>query len=418
MQELADTPALGRSSLKAALDSHDWLRVGIKALVLLYVLILGYAFMRSPDLANFLGLDFLTFWAASHLTLGGDATAPFDPVQLRAAAQVALPALDRPLLWHYPPTFQLIALPLALIPYVPASIAWLAATFLAYIGAMRRLVSHRDLLLLIAAFPAVVVNLRVGQNGFLSAALLAGAIAFLRTRPAVAGVLIGLLSYKPHLGLLIPLALLCGRQWTALFAAALTVVAFTAASAAILGLDTWPTFFNSLTEIGQRLDDGTIKWRMIPSVYIGLRIAGLDTGAAYAAHIAAAAFATLSVVWAWLRRVPFELAAAVLVSATVLVPPYIFDYDLTLLAIPIMILVSDGARRGWLAGERVVLALAWFSPILHTLNLQKYGISLEPLCLIALLVIALRRAVVFADEYGASTYDRRLRSTRHQPATS
>ena len=416
MQELANSSAFTGATFRAALHSHNWLRVSIKALVLFYLLILGYSFIKSPDLASFFGHDFLTFWAASYLTLSGDPVAPFDALQLLRAAQLALPDFDRPLLWHYPPTFQLIVLPLALLPYVPASIAWLVTTFLAYLAAMRRLVSHRDLLLLAAAFPAAVVNLRIGQNGFLSAALFAGGIALLRTRPVVAGVLFGLLSYKPHLGLLIPIALLCARQWTALFAAAMTVIAFAATSVAVLGLDTWLAFLNALTQVGERLDDGIVKWRMMPSVYVGMRVSGFGTAPAYAAHLAVAAFATIAVLWAWLRRVPFELAAAVLVSATVLVPPYIFDYDLTLLAIPIMVLATDGARRGWLKGERAILVVAWFSPILHTLNLQEYGVSLAPLCLIALLVIVLRRALVFADAYGASAYDRRLQPAQRRAA--
>ena len=55
------------------------------------------------------------------------------------------------------------------------------------------------------------VNVGHGQNGFLTAALLGGALHWLDRRPWLAGVLIGCLAYKPQFGVLIPVALLAGR---------------------------------------------------------------------------------------------------------------------------------------------------------------------------------------------------------------
>ena len=65
-------------------------------------------------------------------------------------------------------------------------------------------------LLIAAAFPAVFVNIGHGQNGFLTAALLGGALHLLDRRPWLAGVLFGCLAYKPQFGVLIPFALLAG----------------------------------------------------------------------------------------------------------------------------------------------------------------------------------------------------------------
>ena len=79
-------------------------------------------------------------------------------------------------------------------------------------------------LLLALAFPAVYVNLAHGQNGFLSAALLGGSLLILDQRPKLAGVLIGLLAYKPQFGVLIPLVLIATGRWTVIAAAAATVL--------------------------------------------------------------------------------------------------------------------------------------------------------------------------------------------------
>ena len=57
-----------------------------------------------------------------------------------------------------------------------------------------------------------------GQNGFLTAALIGGRrCCNWRTRPLLAGLLLGLLTYKPHFGLLFPVALIFGGYWRAFF---------------------------------------------------------------------------------------------------------------------------------------------------------------------------------------------------------
>ena len=73
--------------------------------------------------------------------------------------------------------------------------------------------SRSGWLLLALAFPAVFINLGHGHNGFLTAALFGGALATLERRPLVAGMLFGLLAYKPQFGMLIPLVLLATGRW-------------------------------------------------------------------------------------------------------------------------------------------------------------------------------------------------------------
>jgi alpha-1,2-mannosyltransferase len=62
-------------------------------------------------------------------------------------------------------------------------------------------------LLFIIISPAAVGNIFMGQTGFISAALLTAGLQLASTRPIAAGALLGLLSYKPRLGALVPIAL-------------------------------------------------------------------------------------------------------------------------------------------------------------------------------------------------------------------
>ncbi|WP_164076627.1 glycosyltransferase 87 family protein, partial [Stenotrophomonas maltophilia] len=68
-------------------------------------------------------------------------------------------------------------------------------------------------------FPAVLVTLGHGHNSFLSAGLIGFGLVLLARRPALAGVLIGLLAFKPQFGLVLPVVLVLGGHWRAALSA-------------------------------------------------------------------------------------------------------------------------------------------------------------------------------------------------------
>ena len=133
-----------------------------------------------------------------------------------------MPGIKYLFAWHYPPVFHLAVLPLALLPYLWSYALWAAGTLALYLAVLRRLVPGPYTVWLLLAFPAAFLNVMHGQNGFITVALLAGAVMTLERRPWLAGLFIGLLCYKPQLGLLLPLVLLAGRHWIAFLSAALT----------------------------------------------------------------------------------------------------------------------------------------------------------------------------------------------------
>ena len=339
-----------------------------------------------------IGYDFLTFWSASQLAIDGEPAAAFDVEKLFEVEQATVPGIDKPFLWHYPPTFQLVTLPLSLVPYLPSYLIWASLTLLAFVLVIRKIAPSPRTPWIVLAFPGTYINFLQGQNGFLTAALFGGAILCLEKRPILAGVLIGLLSYKPQLGLLIPLALIFGRHWTAFFSAAVTTVIFAAAATLAVGTESWVAFWNNMPVVRIVVEQGLLPWTEMPGLYTTLRLLGSPSAPAYVAQLILGLGVAAAVAWVWSRKVPTPIAAAVLVPGTILVTPYSFNYDLTLLAVPIALLAWDGYRNGWLRWEREVLALVWLLPFVMAPIAIVTSLQVGFIGLAAMFAIALRRA--------------------------
>jgi alpha-1,2-mannosyltransferase len=272
---------------------------------------------------------------------------------------------------------------------------WLAASFAAYLAAIRAILPGKETLLIAAAFPAVFVNIGHGQNGFLTAALLGGALQLLDRRPWLAGMLIGLLTYKPQFGVLIPIALLAGGRWRSIGAAVATVAALLALSFATLGGGVWQAFAYSMNFTQTVvLEQGGTGWEKIQSVFSAVRMWGATVHAAYAVQLALGLCLAASLAWLWRSDAAFELKAAALVTGSLLATPYVLDYDLVVLAVAIAYLARYGLARGFRDFEISLLAAAWMVPLLSRGIAGATGIPLGLVVLSTLYVFTLRRAVL------------------------
>ncbi len=339
-----------------------------------------------------LGSDFVQYWATSALALAGEPAAAYDPVRLLAAEHAAIGAETIAIPWHYPPSFMLVVLPLSLMPFVVALVAWLAIPLAAYAIVLRRAAAGGLALALGLLFPAVTHSLGSGQNGLISAALLGGGLLLLAPRPLLGGALLGLLSYKPHLAALIPVALIAGGHWRALAGAALAALGLAAASILAFGLEPWFAFAADLTGGAQGTPASARTWARMPTLFITARMAGAGAAAAFAVQALASAAALGAVVWAWRARLDLPLRGAILACAIPVFTPYAFEYDLAMLALAFVWLARDAAMaEGWRPGERLILALAWLTPMAWVVS-DWGGQQPGAVVVLLLLGVAVRRA--------------------------
>src|SRR5581483_976207 len=333
-----------------------------------------------------IGTDFSDVYAAGTYALEGKAALAFDaPSQYAREKKIFGPAT--PFYgWHYPPLFLLLAAALALLPYLPALALWQGASLALYLLSMRAILStsppwgedrgegvrtnrhgvppHPNAsrptspdgrgkeispatdhlwLLLALAYPAVFVNLGHGQNGFLTAALLGFALAQLERKPIAAGVLFGLLAYKPQFGVLIPLVLIATGRWKSFAAATVTVALLVIAATAVFGMEVWPAFLKGARFTREVvLESGNTGWEKIQTVFSWVRMWGGGVAPAYALQTIVTLAVAVATVWLWRSAASFPVKAAGLIITSLLTTPYSLDYDLMALAPAIAFMAVEG----------------------------------------------------------------------------
>jgi hypothetical protein len=311
---------------------------------------------------NGLGIptDFVNVWAAGRLVLDGHPALAYD-WDVQKQVELALLGQDFPgyFAWHYPPPFLFVASLLAQFPYPVAFISWVSVSFVPYVAMMRAIVGRSFGLMLGIAFPMVFNNTLVGQNGFLTASLIGGTLYLMPARPILAGICLGLLSYKPQYGLLFPLALIAASQWTVFFTAGVVAAAMAFASWLAFGTESWQAFFHWMPMFSQAfLTEGKATWWKLQSLFSLVRYFGGTEQLAWIFQWILTGMVATGLVLMWRSRVSYCLKAAALAAGTLLTTPYLFMYDMMVLAVPVAFLVRLGLENGFRPYELPALGCA------------------------------------------------------------
>jgi hypothetical protein len=304
--------------------------------------------------------DFINVWSAGKLALQGHPAQAWDWA-IQKQVQLGVLGQDYPgnFAWHYPPPFLMVAEQLARLPYRAAFAGWVALSFVPYLLAMRAIVGRPFGLLLAAAIPVVLTNTLVGQNGFLTASLIGGALLLLPSRPVWAGICLGLLSYKPQYGLLFPLVLIAAMQWRVVISAGVTTLLLAGASWLAYGSESWQAFFHWMPMFSQAfLTEGRAPWGKMQSIFALVRYLGGSEPLGWTFQWIMTAAVAVVLVMLWRSRVRYEWKAAGLATGTLLVTPYLFLYDVMVLAIAVGFIVRVGLAEGFARYELPGLGLA------------------------------------------------------------
>ncbi len=341
--------------------------------------------MLAADQAYHFG-DFFALWTSAVITHAGDAAVNFDADALHVR-QVALgmnPEGYNP--FPYPPSLLLALGPLGRLPLHQAFYVFMVPSFAAYLLAMSA-GRWREWWWTLGACiaPATGITLISGQTGFLSGALMVGGLRLLPSRPALAGVLFGLLAYKPQLGVLVPVALVAMGAWRAIAAATATFLVGALVSGFVYGFSLWGLWAHSIFEYATRFHPVV---GYMPTIYANAIMLGAWRSVAWIAQLAVSIPVGVVVWRAWARGYS-DRAAALLVVGTYLATPHAFNYDMPMMTLALVWYFVERFRgqERFDVGELVALLLAFTMPLIM-LNLKPVGMPMSwaPLGMMFLLI--------------------------------
>ncbi|MCB2049697.1 MAG: DUF2029 domain-containing protein [Novosphingobium sp.] len=384
------------------LREANWLKSRTRGYLLLFAVInlAGLVFLvatsdNGVDRNGFLlGTDFLSFWTSGHMLQHGGAV--YDQAAHIAAQNEYFVQKDGAFTaFFYPPSFLPFCWPLGFLGHFPALAAWLVTTGAFYIAVVSAWLREYRLFqpsrwLLIAAFPPVLITITHGQTSFLVAGLLGLATLLVPRAPVLSGALFGLATIKPQLGLLVPIALLLTGEWRVIVAAAASTIALALVATLLFGTDQWGQWMDLSTAVQDTMGLGGVEFAKMMSVFAAARLVGLPIPLAYALQIAV----SLGVIAALARatwRVEWSPAiGAAMLAGAPLATPFVLDYDLVLLAFPLIWLATRTDRQPW---ERLVIALTFAAPAFARPLALSAAIPIMPLVLLVLFALVVRRAI-------------------------
>ena len=311
-------------------------------------------------------VDFYSFWNSSRLILDG-----------RIAEVYGLqPSTLGPLMpLAYPPAFLLLIWPVSLIPFAPSFVAWVIGTGALYVAASRA--PWR----VAAGNPSAMMNAMVGQNGFVTSAIMLFGLNLLARKPAAGGAILGLMIIKPQLAVLLPVAVIASRSWRAIPAAVTTVLTTCSAAYWIFGTEAYRNFWTALQQYQDLLVAGRWPWEKLASIFALAMWCGAGEAIAWSLHAGVAVAAAVLAWRAW--RDDWEAKIPVIAGGSLLVSPYLFTYDAVLLVAPLAWLAEK--RPAWALGIALLSAL----PLAQALGLH-WGPNTTPLAAVLSLVLMAR----------------------------
>ena len=318
------------------------------------------------DFSNIVVSDFMNDWTAAHLVQMGDVATIFNPKAYSAFMDALWGAPVEWHVWSYPPHLLLLIPPLAHFSYPVAWLLWSMLGLLGYYAVLRLAAPTvpKAWQILLTFSPAAMVCLLHGQTGLFCASFLLGGLFLLPKRPYLAGILFGLLTLKPHLGvLLVPLLLMRG-EWKAIATASLTAATLILMSILSFGVEPWLAYFTTTREIhvGFLEDFHGFYLNMMPGIIPALRALGVSMEAAWPIYAVLAIPSAIAALWLVKREGLSPRAVFAFALVTLIATPYGFNYDMTSISLAMGIYLLHQSTQT--ARALTLYRLLWLAPAL------------------------------------------------------
>ncbi len=362
--------------------------------------------------------DFVVFWPAAKAILDGNMISLYVGDGMHDAMLHYNPenALER-LTWQYPPYAGLLFSPIGLLPFPVAYMTWFVLGVAALAGSLTVAnVDRRAIIVLLLTSPVFLAFI-TGQIALFITSLMLLSVFWAKSRPILAGLAAGLLTIKPQLGIFLPFVFIAGGHWRAFASAAVFSLMLWLGSLALLGVDVWVAFFERIGLVSDMVSEGVMPYGKMLNVYAASNFALLPQAAAYAIIAIAAVAAVFAVIWTCRKTENPRWRYAVLATATLLVTPYSWYYELALILPAVWFALEHGYRNGWLEYERESVAILFALSVSLPGPELTAGVSVPFLVMIAASVIVIRRVKFeLTEKSGNSPVDSSLSTAPLQEA--
>lgn len=353
----------------------------------------------NPESGHYIR-DFLHFYTQGLVVREHDRVALYDINAMAATAERAAPEIPKQL---YPPVYGpqvgFLFAPLTALPYVTALYLWLFITIVAYAACVYALIREHSALrhdvatvvTLALGAPGLHFTLSFGQASIVGLACVTAMwIALRRGRLFAAGIALGVLAYKPPLGLVAAVVFVCRREWRVVAGAVAAVAVQMLVSALYWGPGIFVDYANALLRLPEYIGAMEPHPELAQTLRTLFTTVGLTSRATVVAIVSVSIVVTTAAVRAWRRNRSMEVGFIALWSATLLVDPHFYAYDLLVLT-PALLLAFERsvARRQWWLGWSALGVYA--APIVSMLGIW-------PRVPWTLLSLAILLSAVFVDQ--------------------
>jgi hypothetical protein len=326
---------------------------------LFVTLMIGYVTLEFafPVMFNKDGLlDFDIFHLVSTMIAEGNLKAAYSEDTFMQRQAEVLGFTGYPMLWSYPPFFNLVVAPLSLLPIALSYVFFMVVTLGFYLWVIRALAGPSFYTILFLFLPLVLLIMRSGQNSFLTGGLIGLTCLLAVRRSRWSGVPLGLMAIKPHLALGVGIWSLLDRRWAMAVQSFAVIGIFAGLATWLSGPGIWATALAGIAETTGALRDGRFPLYRMTSLYAFALTFGFGHSAALAFHMTGVVVAVGALVllsFAKLQPRAF-MGAGVVVSA--LISPYNYDYDLAMLAVAACLLCETVTRHASTAEQLTIAA--------------------------------------------------------------